>query len=252
MRQSVGVSLGTTVMVLVAAGSAGVPPSAQAAGPTPCAVVGSVVPQACFEMNEPAGARTMHDSGPHDLDAPIDQDGLDTGFKYDGATGYHWDRKGPNSLPVAPERVIQIADNDHLDPGPNDQTFTVEVRYRTRENFGNITQKGQATTRGGQWKIQNPQGRPSCLFKGSAGRVATRSPVELNDNAWHVLTCVRTPKSVTLSVDGVQRNRKLGYTGAINNKKPMTIGGKINCDQVDITCDYFSGEIDYIRITRGT
>jgi hypothetical protein len=202
-------------------------------------------------MNEAPEATRMTDSGPNGLSASINQAGLDTGVSYAGATGYRWLRKAPNDLPVAPERIIQISDNDHLDPGPNEQTFTVEVRYRTRENFGNITQKGQATTRGGQWKIQNPLGRPSCLFKGAAGRVSTRSPVALNDNAWHVLTCVRTPNSVTLSVDGVQRNQQRGYTGTINNTKPMTIGGKISCDQVETTCDYFSGQIDYIRITRG-
>ena len=28
----------------------------------------------------------------------------------------------------------------------------------------------------------------------------------------------------------------------------MTIAGKGNCDQVEITCDYFSGDIDYVRI----
>jgi hypothetical protein len=30
----------------------------------------------------------------------------------------------------------------------------------------------------------------------------------------------------------------------------MTVGGKINCNQDTITCDYFSGMIDYIRITK--
>ena len=251
MKRVVVVSLGGTVMTLLAAALVTVTPMAQAAGPTSCEGSSSVEVEACFEMNEAPEATTMIDSGPNGLHAPINQDGLDTGFSYLGAIGYHWARKGPNALPVAPERIIQIPDNDNLDPGPNSDTFTVEIRYRTRENFGNITQKGQAATRGGQWKIQNPQGRPSCLFKGADGRVATRSPVALNDNQWHVLTCVRTPTSVTLSVDGVQRNQKRGLTGTINNKKPMTIGGKINCDQVNTTCDYFSGQIDYVRITRG-
>jgi hypothetical protein len=31
----------------------------------------------------------------------------------------------------------------------------------------------------------------------------------------------------------------------------MTVGGKINCNQENITCDYFSGDIDYIRIYKG-
>jgi hypothetical protein len=30
----------------------------------------------------------------------------------------------------------------------------------------------------------------------------------------------------------------------------MTVGGKINCDQINVTCDYFSGDIDYIRISK--
>jgi hypothetical protein len=238
-------------MTLLAAALVAVTPMAQAAGPTSCEGSSSVEVEACFEMNEAPEATTMIDSGPNGLHAPINQDGLDTGFSYLGAIGYHWARKGPNALPVAPERIIQIPDNDNLDPGPNSDTFTVEIRYRTRENFGNITQKGQAATRGGQWKIQNPQGIPSCLFKGSRGQVATGAKTPLNDNRWHTLTCVLTSSSVTMYVDGVFRNRKNGATGTIDNSIPMTVGGKINCDQLETTCDYFSGQIDYIRITKG-
>ena len=73
----------------------------------------------------------------------------------------------------------------------------------------------------------------------------------LNDNQWHTLTCVLTSSSVTMYVDGVFRNRKNGATGTINNTIPMTVGGKINCDQIEVTCDYFSGQIDYIEITKG-
>jgi hypothetical protein len=51
-------------------------------------------------------------------------------------------------------------------------------------------------------------------------------------------------------VDGVFRNKKNGTTGRIDNAIAMTIGGKINCDQVEVTCDYFSGQIDYVRITK--
>jgi hypothetical protein len=145
--------------------------------------------------------------------------------------------------------VIQVPDNINLEPG--DQDFTVEIRYRTREKFGNIIQKGQAQSKGGQWKIQNPKGIPSCLFKGSNGRVATGAKTPLNDDQWHTLTCVLTSSSVTMYVDGVQRNKKNGSTGTIDNKIPMTIGGKLDCDQIQVTCDYFSGQIDYVMITMG-
>jgi hypothetical protein len=29
---------------------------------------------------------------------------------------------------------------------------------------------------------------------------------------------------------------------------PLSIGGKVQCDQIDDTCDYFSGDIDWVRI----
>jgi hypothetical protein len=209
----------------------------------------SLSSEADYEMDEPDGATVMTDSSGNGIDGVINQDGLDTGYVIDGATGYNWPRRPPEQPPASPERVIQVPDSPHLDPGGD--TFTVEIRYRTKEKFGNIIQKGQSATKGGQWKIQNPQGLPSCLFKGSLGRAATRAKTALNDNTWHTLTCVRTPSSVTLYVDGVFENRKNGATGTIDNVIPMTIGGKINCDQIEITCDYFSGQIDYVRITRG-
>lgn len=239
-RLKVGSVLGTLTLAVATL----MLPSAQAAQAAKAVEV-----EASWEMNEPAGATTMVDSGPHGLDAPVDQSGLDTGFTLDGATGYSWLRRPPNQPPASPERVIQIADNPRLEP-MND-TFTVEIRFRTKEGFGNIAQKGQATSRGGQWKIQNPLGRPSCLFKGSIARGATRAKVALNDNAWHVIQCVKSPTAVEMYVDGARVGRKAGNVGTIDNSIPMTIGGKINCDQVKITCDYFSGQIDYVRLMRG-
>ena len=226
--------------------------TAATAAPMPAALaVGALT--ADYEMNEPVGSTVMTDSSGNGLDATILlSDQITTGWvSYDGAIGYHWLRRPPNEPPAQPQRVIQAPDNINLEPGLNSGTFTIEMRYRTKEKFGNITQKGQATTKGGQWKIQNPQGRPSCLFKGSIGRVATRVPTAINDNLWHVLTCVRTPTRVTVLVDGVEVNRKNGSTGTIDNGMPMTVGGKINCDQIEVTCDYFSGDIDYMRIYKG-
>ena len=206
-----------------------------------------------YEMNEARGSTVMTDSSGNNLHGTIvASDQITTGWvNYDGAIGYHWLRRPPNEPPADPSRVIQVPDNINLEPGSSDVTFTIEMRYRTSNKFGNIAQKGQATTRGGQWKIQNPLGRPSCLFKGSFGRVATRVPTAINDNQWHVLTCVRTPTRVTVLVDGVQVNFQNGSTGTIDNSIPMTVGGKINCDQDEITCDYFSGDIDWIRLYKG-
>ncbi|MGL5825471.1 MAG: LamG-like jellyroll fold domain-containing protein [Nocardioides sp.] len=219
-------------------------------GPAQAAEALAPVNQVFYQMNEPAEATTALDSSGNGLNALIDQSGLDTGVTYDGSTGYFWPRKGPNALPVAPERIVQVPDNPLLDPAGD--TFTVEIRYRTKENFGNIIQKGQSASKGGQWKIQNPRGMPSCLFKSPTGRAGVRSSINLSDNEWHTLTCVREPSRVTMYIDGVYHNRRNAASGTIDNTIPMTIGGKINCDQVVITCDYFSGNIDYVKITRGS
>lgn len=216
---------------------------------TPVSATAVTTVEALYEMNEPAGATVMVDSSGNGLNGTIDQAGLDTGVAFDSSIGYEWAFRSPTAPPASPERVIQVPDNPRLDP-LND-TFTVEIRYRTKYKFGNIIQKGQSATVGGQMKIQNPGGIPSCLFKGPSGQVATRSKVALNDNTWHTLTCVKTPTRVTMYVDGVYMSLKNGTTGVIDNKIPLTIGGKINCDQIEVTCDYYSGMIDYVKLTRG-
>lgn len=202
-----------------------------------------------YEMNEAPGATVMVDSMGTGLDGTVDPAGVETGVVVDGATAYRWPWRNPTAPPASPERVVTVPDDPRLDPGST--TYTLEIRYRTHAKFGNIIQKGQARTYGGQVKIQNPQGMPSCLFKGSLGQAATRSKVPLNDDQWHVLTCVRTATAVTLYVDGVFMNRKRGVTGRIDNKKPLAIGGKTECDQITVTCDYFSGDIDYVKISHG-
>jgi PKD repeat protein len=239
------VSAITAAMLPVASVTIGAPASA-ADQPTAAALAPGVT--AFYEMNETAGTTVMHDSGPNGLDAPVDPSGITSGATFDGATGYNWVHRAPEAPPPSPERVIQVPDNPNLEPGSG--PFTIELRYRTKENFGNITQKGQAQSQGGQWKIQAPQGIPSCLFSGSGGQVATGAKTPLNDEQWHNVTCVLTSSGVTMYVDGEFRNRKNGPTGTINNGIPMTIGGKINCDQVAVTCDYFSGQIDFIKITK--
>jgi hypothetical protein len=70
----------------------------------------------------------------------------------------------------------------------------------------------------------------------------------LNDGQWHVVRCERTATQVVMTVDGVVTMRVRHATGMISNNVPLTIGGKLNCDQISITCDYFAGDIDYVTI----
>ena len=202
-----------------------------------------------YEMNEAPGTTVMLDSSGNGVNGVVDPTGVQSGATFDGATGYNWVRRPPAVPPVEPQRIVQVPDNPNVEPG-NAASFTVEIRFRTKEKFGNIIQKGQSASKGGQWKIENPQGIPTCLFKGSLGRVATGAKTAINDNSWHTLTCVLTRTRLTMYVDGVERSHLNGNPGTIDNAIPMTVGGKINCDQVEVTCDYFSGQIDYVRITK--
>jgi hypothetical protein len=56
-------------------------------------------------------------------------------------------------------------------------------------------------------------------------------------------------------VDGVKTMRINHTTGTLNNTKPWTIGGKLDCDAAAgsgaDSCDYFAGDIDYVRLIKG-
>ena len=238
--------------VSLAVALAGVTASLLGAVPGTIAPASAVVTTgvtALYEMNEAPGSTVMVDSSGNGNNGTVNPSGVQTGGVYDGSTGYNWPFRSPTEPPASPERIVQVPDNIALEPGSDD--FTVEIRMRFTDKFGNIAQKGQAQTAGGQWKIQMPQGIPSCLFKGSAGQVATGAQTAMDDGAWHTLTCVLTPAGVSMYVDGVFRSKKNGTTGTINNNFPMTVGGKIDCDQIDVTCDYYTGQVDYLKITKG-
>ena len=220
------------------------------AAEAPAALVTTGV-TALYEMNEPAGTTVMTDSSGNGNHGVVDPTGVESGGVYDGETAYNWVFRLPTEPPASPERVVQVPDDAAGSLEPTGQDFTVEVRVRYTDKFGNIIQKGQSATPGGQWKIQAPQGIPSCLFKGSTGQVATKAKGALDDGSWHTLTCVLDSTGVTMYVDGLYQSKKAGTTGPIDNSLPVTVGGKINCDQVDVTCDYYTGQIDRIRISKG-
>jgi hypothetical protein len=165
-----------------------------------------------------------------------------------GGTGYRFPYKRPNTPPADPEHLVTIPHNTLLNPGSGN--FAVEFRMRTTHSFGNVIQKGQAGSKGGYWKFQQPSGKISCLFRGSAGSstASAGSTVRVNDGNWHTVRCERTSSSVTMYIDGQRTGRNTNLTGAIANTRPVTIAGKGNCDQVNITCDYFSGDLDYVKI----
>jgi hypothetical protein len=120
---------------------------------------------------------------------------------------------------------------------------------RTTHNFGNVVQKGQSGTSGGYFKFEQPNGKITCLFRGSRGSsTASSGTVRVNDGRWHVVRCERTSSSLTMLVDGVVTGRNRNPTGTIANTSPITVAVKLTCDRVKITCDYLVGDLDYLKI----
>jgi hypothetical protein len=207
------------------------------------AAIGSEV--AFWAMNEGRGARVMADSSGHGLHGSIGREVL-TGATVNGSAGYRFERLQPDTLPTHPGHIVTVRDSPALDPGNRD--YLVTVRLRTVYHFGNIIQKGQATVAGGNFKLQIPSGRVQCLFRGSRGTLLVAARRAINDGAWHTVQCERNSDGVVLRIDGTVESRARGWTGTIANSWPVSIGGKISCDQVDVGCDYYAGDIDRIEI----
>jgi Laminin G domain len=219
------------------------------AGIAPGSAVAAPTVVARYEMNEPPGASTMVDSSGFGSNGVV-RSGVVTGATAQGATGYRWSNTSPTAPPAKPERIIQVPDTTRLDP--EGATYVVEFRYRTTRSFGNVVQKGQNKTSGGYFKFEQPKGFMTCLFKGGNGQQrAVKSPVATNDGNWHTIRCERSAWGVKLWVDGKLVRQLAGPTGTISNSKPLVIGGKLECDQVSVTCDYFVGDIDRVQITKG-
>ena len=107
---------------------------------------------------------------------------------------------------------------------------------------------GFGGTVGGYFKLQAPGGIVQCLFRGSTGNGGVGSLRKLNDGLWHIITCTRTATAVTMVVDGVQVSTLKHVTGTISNTSALSIAGKLACDQIKVTCDYWVGQMDYVEI----
>jgi hypothetical protein len=201
-----------------------------------------------WAFDEPAEERTAADLGPESLAGTVGH-GVMTGAVASGATGYRFPDVAPNDPPVRPEHLVTIDDHPRLDP--DDGVFAVTLRFRTTSSPSNIAQKGQHDSGGGYWKVEQDDGIVSCLFLDGGGRGVTASSTRrVDDGAWHTVLCRRTPDDVTLYVDCVRTAHVSGTTGRIANTSPLTIGGKSRCDQKWVGCDYFSGDVDVVRIEK--
>ena len=200
-----------------------------------------------YEMDERRGAKRLVDSSGNRRHGRVGSK-VRTGFRAGKVVGHDFPSHFPKDEYVR-GHVTTIEERNALDPGP--KRYAVTIRYRTTDGFGNIIQKGQNGVAGGYWKLEAPDGRPICAFQDGAGVTQkVKSDVSLDDGRWHKVSCFRTTGRVELWVDGGREALQRKKAGAVNNRARLAIGGKAACGD-DVTCDYFFGEVDFVRITKG-
>ena len=129
-------------------------------------------PVAVWQMNEPAGSRTMLDSSGNGINGVIGTDVLAGTALTGGGTGYRFTFIRPNQPPANPQRLVQVPHNARLNPGTGD--FALEVRLRTTHSFGNVIQKGSPAPPAATSSCSSRTGRsPACS---AARREAARRP----------------------------------------------------------------------------
>jgi hypothetical protein len=198
-----------------------------------------------WKLNEPPGATTAVDDSGNGMDATIG-DLVNVGMTFNTRTYVNFPSAGawtPND-----ERLILHDDNDMLDPG--DGIYRVAIAFRTRTTGTNIVQKGQSGTVGGYWKLEVHNGLASCFFRGGDGQQSgVGSGFRIDDGIWHKVVCTRYPDRTVMRVDGVVTGTRWAPSGTVSNIKQLSIGGKAECGG-SVGCDYFVGDIDYVRISK--
>jgi len=210
-----------------------------------------------YEMEEASGTSTLQDSGPLGLDGTI---GNLVGRRvFVGNGDYGLNFQGPKWQPND-ERLALVPDNPQLDPGTG--PYRVTVRFRTNDaKDPNIVQKGQSGQTGGFWKVVAHNGWPRCHFRDGNRRTKAigfvkgyPEYVKVGDGKWHTLICERTTTGVRIEIDPGDpegaSNFIRGTIGRIDNSRPLSIGGKVDCDAEGVGCDYFTGQMAYVRIER--
>lgn len=203
---------------------------------------------AAWEMNEPKGATVLVDSSGHGYNGHIGAAVTPNG------SSHYFDLRKHNGVPPAPEHLDTVADKAGLSPGTRNYAITLRLKWTAPLVDVNLIQKGQGAARG--WKVESSGGYVRCQFLGTQGNATIKSidfssPYKRpgKNTQWHIVTCARTGKTVSLTIDGHLIGTKTHATGNIVNDWPVSIAGKTKCDNVKVTCDYWSGSIDYIHIT---
>jgi hypothetical protein len=200
-----------------------------------------------WQMNEARGATQLLDSSGNGRHGTIGDD-IAIGVRSSGATVHSFPYISSTAPPDPVGRLHIVDQRQALNPGTAD--FAVELRFRNTHTHGNITQKGQSGASGGYWKVEVDDGVLSCVFAGTSASVALKSTIRVTDDVWRTVRCERTATEAVMYINGERHLRRAVATGSIANDWTLAIGGKSNCNSTTIQCDYFRGDLDFMRIER--
>ena len=159
-----------------------------------------------------------------------------------------------------PRAVVRLTptSGDALSPGSSDFEYGAVFRLnalssgRSIDNGNNLFQRGLYADRA-QFKLQIDYGYPSCLVKGSAGRVFARSSIKVTPDTWYSATCSRVGSLVTVAVTryggAATTVSKVvsGSTGTLTfgSSVRASLGGKLTSSGavVSSSTDQFNGAV---------
>lgn len=152
-----------------------------------------------------------------------------------------------------PRAILEGTRDDSLNPGQRPLRYgaSVLMTHADLADGANVVQKGYSVGGVSQFKLQvdHRLGHPSCVIAGNHRRIYRAEPtIDVADGRWHNLVCTRTPTTLTLTVDGVERaSMPVPPTLSIANAEPLRVGGK----GPNKGNDQYAGEIDNVFLTIG-
>jgi hypothetical protein len=187
-------------------------------------------------MTVPDESGSGNDGTAHDITSSGDA------YSFNGTTSY-----------------IEIPASSAVNPGSSAFSYSVTINLPTTLTFSydlSLVRRGSAKFAGPYYKMEmvyNPSTenmRLECALRDAAGAhaIVSTSGNTLNDGQWHTLTCSKTARAISLTVDG-RVHTNSATLGNLSNAQPLIFGA----EQVGPTTfwELFPGLMDEIVLTMG-
>jgi hypothetical protein len=166
-----------------------------------------------------------------------------------------------------PRAVLRVTPTSGaaLSPGADDFEYGAVLRLdavssgRSIDDGDNVFQRGLYVD-SAQFKLQVDHRRPSCLVRGSAGRVFVRSATRLTADKWYVVKCARVGSRLSVRVVAYgssstpARAVAYGRSGTLRfpSSRSAAIGGKLTSEGAVVprATDQLNGAVARVWVRR--